>query len=99
MTNRALALPALLIASPAIAHVKWFEAYEVAARQVPITTTLALPHFWLGIALVLFFFIATTLLERRPPGLAVTRGLDAATRLLRDHADSFMVAVLAAFFI
>lgn len=47
------------------AHVKWFEAYEVSAEPVPIGTTLSLPHFWLAMALVLFFFAATTLLEPR----------------------------------
>jgi len=89
----------LLLASAASAHVKWFETYEVAAEPVPISTTLSLPWFWLGLVLVLFFFVATTLLERRTPGLAATRGLDAVTGPLREHADAFLVAVLAAFFI
>lgn len=40
---------------------KWFEDYEVAAEPVPIATTLALPHFWMGVVLVLFFFAATYL--------------------------------------
>jgi alkylhydroperoxidase/carboxymuconolactone decarboxylase family protein YurZ len=93
------ALWLLLLATAAAAHVKWFEAYEVAAEPVPLTTTLALPYFWLGLLLVLVFFVATTLLERRAPGLAATRGLDWATRPLREHADAFMIAVLAAFFI
>jgi hypothetical protein len=95
MHRQALALLLLLLASAASAHVKWFEAYEVAAEPVPVTVTLALPHFWMGALLVLFFFVATTLLERRAPGLAVTRGLDWATRPLREHADGFMIAVLA----
>jgi hypothetical protein len=89
----------LLLPSAAYAHVKWFEEYEVAQKPVPISTTLSLPAFWLGIALVLFFFIATTLLERRSPGAAVTNGLDTATRPLREHADAFLVWVLVAFFI
>lgn len=99
MHRPALALFFLLCASAASAHVKWFEEYEVSAEPVPIATTLGLPYFWLGIGLVLFFFVVTTLLERRPPGLAATRGIDWATRLLRERADGFMVAVLAAFFI
>lgn len=99
MLRPALTLLLLLFASAASAHVKWFEDYEVAAEPVPVWTTLALPYFWLGAGLVLAFFIATTLLERRPPGLAATRGLDWATRPLREHADAFMIAVLAAFFI
>jgi hypothetical protein len=99
MHRPALTLFLLLAATAASAHVKWFEAYEVAAEPVPVWTTLALPYFWLGVGLVLFLFLLTTLLERRSPGLAATRGLDWATRPLREHADAFMVAVLAAFFI
>jgi hypothetical protein len=99
MLNRVSVLVLLLVASAASAHVKWFEEYEVASRPVPITTTLSLPHFWLAVGLVLFLFVVTTLLERRPPGLATSRGLDRATRPLREHADGFLIAVLAAFFI
>ncbi|HEU0099922.1 MAG TPA: DUF305 domain-containing protein [Allosphingosinicella sp.] len=99
MHRPGLALFLLLFASAASAHVKWFEAYEVAAEPVPVSATLALPYFWLGVGLVLFLFVATTLVERRAPGLAATRGLDWATRPLRENADSFMIAVLAAFFV
>lgn len=99
MHRPAFALLLLLFASSASAHVKWFEAFEVAAEPVPVATTLSLPHFWLGVGLVLLFFLLTTLLERRLPGLAATRGLDWATRPLRENADRFMIAVLAAFFI
>jgi len=100
MNRSALAVPPLLLlASAASAHVKWFEAYEVSAEPVPVWTTLALPYFWLGVGLVLALFLLTTLIERRAPGLAATRGLDWATRPLREHADAFMIAILAAFFI
>ena len=99
MHRPALAFTLPLLATAASAHVKWFEAYEVAAEPVPIGTTLALPYFWFGVLLVLLFFLATTLLERRAPGVAATRGLDRATRPLQENADGFMIAVLAAFFI
>jgi hypothetical protein len=99
MFYRALALLLLSMPAAAMAHVKWFEAYEVAAKPVPITSTLVLPYFWFALALVLLFFLATTLLERRAPGLAVTRGLDRGTKPLHDHADAFLIAVLAAFFV
>ena len=99
MRFRLLALPSAVIPSAALAHVKWFEAYEVAQSPVPILTTLGLPSFWLGMALVLGFFIATTLLERRRPGLAATGVLDRGLRPLREHADSFLIAVLFAFFV
>jgi hypothetical protein len=99
MSYRLLALIAVVLSSAAQAHVKWFEAYEVAQEPVPVSTTLALPSFWLAIALVLIFFAATTLVERRAPGVAVTKGLDTATRWLREHADTFMIGVLFAFFV
>jgi hypothetical protein len=53
MQYRFLALPGLFVSSAAFAHVKWFEAYEVASSPVPILTTLSLPYFWLGLVLVL----------------------------------------------
>ena len=99
MFYRAIALLLLAVPAAAAAHVKWFEEYEVAAKPVPITTTLGLPYFWFALALVLIFFVATTLLERRAPGLAVTRVLDRGTKPLHDHADAFLLAVLAAFFV
>lgn len=99
MFRRPLALSLLAVPVAAYAHVKWFEAYEVAAKPVPISTILSLPYFWLGVAIVLIFFVATTFLERRAPGVAATRGLDWATKPLRENADPFMIAVMAAFFV
>ena len=99
MSYRTIALVTLVLSSAAQAHVKWFEAYEVAQEPVPVSTTLTLPSFWLGVALVLFFFAATTLVERRTPGVAATKALDTVTQWLREHADSFMIAVLFAFFV
>jgi hypothetical protein len=99
MPYRIFAFIALALSSAAQAHVKWFEAYEVAQEPVPVTTTLTLPSFWLAVALVLIFFAATTLVERRAPGVALTGGLDTATRWLREHAEAFMIAVLFAFFV
>ena len=99
MLNRLVFLMLLLLPTAASAHVKWFEEYEVAAEPVPISTTLSLPYFWLGVALVLGFFILTTLLERRAPGAAVSRGLDYGFNVLREHADGFMIAIIAAFFV
>ena len=65
IATRCLAPTAIAVFAPstASAHVKWFEAYEVAAKPTSILTTLALPYFWLALLLVLAFFIATTVLE------------------------------------
>ncbi len=92
-------LAALPAAAPAQAHVKWFEAYEVSAEPTAIPTVLGVPAFWLGIALVLGFFLAVALLERRGAGGAVLRGLDVATTPLRLGADAFLLAVFGAFFV
>jgi hypothetical protein len=81
------------------AHVKWFEAYEVSAKPVPIMTTLGLPYFWVGLLLVLGFFLVATLLEPKRPGQLALQGLDKATTPLRTHADPFLLSVLAAFFV
>ncbi len=97
--RRLAVLPALLAAAPAQAHVKWFEAYQVSATPTPIPTVLGLPAFWLGIGLVLGFFLLTALLERRGIGGAVIRGLDTVTTPLRDGADAFLLAVFGAFFV
>lgn len=94
-----LAVGIWALATAAWAHVKWFEKYEVAADPVPITTTLALPSFWLAMVLVTVFFLAATVLERQSVGQVATRILDRGTRLLRDNADAFMIAILAAFFV
>ncbi len=96
---RLLAVAALFVSSVAYGHVKWFEAYEVSAEPVPVSATLSLPSFWLATALVLFLFAVTTFLERRTAGVAAMRLLDAGTRPLRENADAFIIAVLAAFFI
>jgi hypothetical protein len=86
-------------ATAAWAHVKWFEEYEVSADPVPITTTLALPAFWFAMALVTVVFLFATFFERRAPGQATAQFLDKWTGLLRDHADAFMIAIMAAFFV
>ena len=100
-TSRTLATALVLsaIATTAWAHVKWFEKYEVAAHPVPISTTLSLPAFWFALALAAVFFVATTVLERRSIGQAASRLLDKGTSLLRNHADAFMIAIMAAFFV
>ncbi|WP_194443721.1 DUF305 domain-containing protein [Teichococcus aerophilus] len=88
-----------LTPTAAMAHVKWFAAYEVAAAPVPIGTTLSLLYFWVGLGLVLLFFVVTTLLERRSPGIVVMKGLDTASAPLQRNADHFLIAVLFAFFV
>jgi hypothetical protein len=83
----------------ALAHVKWFEPYDVSAKQVPVLNTLSLPAFWAAIALVLAAFLVATAVERRALGLALTSALDRLTVPLRVRADRVMVCVIGAFFV
>ena len=82
-----------------MAHIKWFEPYDVSTTPVPPWDTLALPAFWIATALVLVLFLVAVMVERAPLGGAVTSLLDWGTRALRNRADQFIVCVMAAFFI
>jgi hypothetical protein len=79
--------------------VKWFAPYIVGAPPQPIGQTLTTPWFWTGIGLVLAFFLATRVVEERPPGQMVLRGLDRAFAPLWRHHDDFMRWVIAGFFV
>ena len=83
----------------AAAHVKWFAPYIVGAPPAPIARTLVDVWFWLGIALVLFFFCATRFVERRPAGDRVLDGLDRLTHPLWTRLDDYVRAIVAAFFV
>ncbi|WJH40805.1 hypothetical protein N7E02_09570 [Aliirhizobium terrae] len=83
----------------ASAHVKWFAPYIVGAPPQPIGATLANTWFWLGIALVLVFFLATRAVEKSPVGETILRGLDRMTDPIWNRMDDFVRAVVGAFFI
>lgn len=89
----------LLAATPAHAHVKWFAPYVVGAAPAPITVTLLNGWFWLGIALVLGFFIVTVAVERSAAGPQVGTLLDRVTAPLWRRSDDFMRAIIGAFFV
>lgn len=90
---------AVVSAAAAQAHVKWFAPYIVGAPPQPVARTLADAWFWLGIALVLAFFVATRLVERSSVGEVVMRGLDWATLPLWRRMDDYVRAVIGAFFV
>lgn len=83
----------------ASAHVKWFAPYIVESPPRPISNTLFNPWFWLGIILVLMFFIATRFLENSKFGERIMIVLDRATNFLWTRLDDFVRAVIGAFFI
>lgn len=93
------AILAMLPATPALAHVKWFAPFIVGAAPQPIGNTLGNPWFWLGIGLVIIFFVVTRLLERGQYGEALLDGLDRATKPLWQRLDDYIRAIIAAFFV
>ena len=97
----ALAAPVAIALStlPAQAHVKWFAPYIVGAAPRPITDTLTNSWFWLAIGLVLFFFVATRVIERTSTGEIVLKGLDAVSNPLWLRLDDFVRCVIGAFFV
>jgi hypothetical protein len=86
-------------AVPAGAHVKWFAPYIVGAPPQQLNATLANPWFWMGISLVLVFFLATRTVERTPFGQAVLAGMDKVMNPLWLRLDDFVRVVIAAFFV
>lgn len=88
-----------LSVSPAAAHVKWFAPYIVDAAPQPPINTLTNTWFWLGIVLVLGFFIATRAIEKSSLGETVLLGLDKVAKPLWTRLDDFVRAVIGVFFV
>jgi hypothetical protein len=96
------AVPALslsLLPFAADAHVKWFAPYIVEAPPQRIMETLTDRWFWLGIFLVLVFFLATRAIERTRIGEGILGAFDKVTGPLWARGDDFMRFVIAAFFV
>ena len=89
----------LLWTEPAQAHVKWFAPYIVGAAPHPITETATNGWFWLAVALVLAFFVATRMIEQSPIGERVLGGMDHVARPLWSRLDDFVRCVIGAFFV
>ncbi|WP_237371283.1 hypothetical protein [Rhizobium sp. SL42] len=89
----------LTVASPAIAHVKWFAPYIIGAPPQPISTVLADPWFWIGIALVVVFFVLARLVEISPLGARVHDGLDRISGPLWNRLDDYVRVTVGAFFV
>ncbi|EHS52586.1 hypothetical protein PDO_4702 [Rhizobium sp. PDO1-076] len=89
----------LTVASPASAHVKWFAPYIVGAPPQPISTVLADPWFWIGIALVVVFFVLARLVEISPLGARVHNELDRISGPLWNRLDDYVRVTVGAFFV
>ena len=94
-----LLVVAILLAGPAEAHVKWFAPYIVGAPPQPIGATLTDTWFWLGIVLVMVFFLATRLVEKTRAGEAILTGMDRLSDPLWNRLDDFVRVVIGAFFV
>lgn len=88
-----------LWSTTAQAHVKWFAPYIVEASPAPLMDTLANRWFWLGIGLVLIFFLAARALETRKVGVAALTAMDRVTEPLWLRLDDFVRVVIGAFFV
>jgi hypothetical protein len=95
----ALAAANSMFASPVQAHVKWFAPFIVEAKPQPISATLGNLWFWIAVLLVLFFLIATRLVEDTRYGAAVTGVIDRLTDPLWNRLDDFVRSVIAMFFV
>jgi hypothetical protein len=95
----AAALPLAFAPLAAQAHVKWFAPYIVEAPPQRIMETLTDRWFWIGIALVLVFFLATRAIERTRLGQGILAGFDKVSGPLWSRGDDFMRFVIAAFFV
>ncbi len=91
--------PLALVPFSAQAHVKWFAPYIVGAPPQPLPATLGNTWFWVGVGLVLMFFLATRALEMTRAGDAVLGAMDRITDPLWRRIDDFVRAVTAAFFV
>ena len=82
-----------------MAHVKWFEPYEISMKPVPIEDALSQPAFWIAAAVVLALFLATIIAERTSLGRTVSTCLDRLTARLLARADQFIVCSMGGFFV
>jgi len=90
---------AMALPLAAQAHVKWFAPYIVGAPPQPISTVLSDPWFWIGIILVVVFFVLTRLIEISSFGSRVHDGLDRVTGPLWNRLDDYVRVTVGAFFV
>lgn len=88
----------LLLPGPALAHVKWFCGYNVAATPRPLRVVVNADYGHL-VLLTLLILLVAGLLDRTPIGLAMLRSMDRVTGFLRDRTDVLVRVVLGGFFV
>jgi hypothetical protein len=94
-----MALAACAAGAAAHAHVKWFAPYIVEAPPQRLGNTLSDQWFWIGIGLVLVFFLLTRKIEQTALGQNTLAVLDKVFDPLWRRLDDFVLFVIAAFFV
>ena len=84
--------------APAIAHVKWFCAFDVAGAPVGLETVLC-ADFEQLVALSLCLLVIGCIIEGTPLGTALLRSLDSMTGMLRKYTETIVRAVAGGFFL
>jgi hypothetical protein len=87
-----------MLAGTAHAHVKWFNAYNIAGQPRGLENVLC-PDFEFLFGLSLLALICGCLCEGTTMGAAVMRAMDRATRFLRENTEVMFRAGTAFFFI
>ena len=82
----------------ASAHVKWFCAFDVAGHPRSLENVLC-PDFEILVGIALLILTAGCLVEGSPLGEGLLRGLDRATKLIRQNTELLFRAGCAFFFI
>ncbi len=85
-------------AGSAMAHVKWFCAYDVAGQPRGLENVLC-PDFEFLVGLSVLALISGCLVERTPLGDFMTRSLDRVTRYVRDNTEMMFRVGVGFFFV
>jgi hypothetical protein len=87
-----------LAGEPAVAHVKWFCAFDVAGQPRGLENVLC-ADFELLVVSSILLLICGALVERLPIGASITAALDRVSEPFETRGDIYVRAVLAFFFI
>ena len=100
MRNKAIiaTILAAAVPTPALAHVKWFCAYDVAGQPADLANVLCQDFFSL-LLLSTAFLLWGGLLERSQFGEPILALLNRATAPLRERTETVMRATLGFFFV
>jgi uncharacterized membrane protein YphA (DoxX/SURF4 family) len=98
LVKPALVLAPMLLPTPALAHVKWFEPYDVAAAPRPLGQVMTSEALILLLLLALSVAWAGSLIEGTDLGRWILSALDRATGFMRERVEQWLRAGTAVFF-